>query len=120
MSEQTHKLGYIERTVNRNRKGMATVMGLAALYGALKVSDAVGLTHRHSGGPDKVYIAKPYDTEWTIAERAFPNTDVRNYLPMLDSQLKPDKAHAGHTIQPGDRFVLPGNSAIGTPVSKEK
>ncbi len=119
MAEKTKK-GRLENALERNRKGIALVMGLAALNGVLYGGRALNNLNHKNKGPDKVYIAKPGDTEWTIAERAFPNTDVREEVVQLDSQLTHDAAHANHTIQPGDEFILPGDANIGKIVSSEK
>jgi hypothetical protein len=113
MTEKTNKPGFIEKAVQKNRKSIALALGLAAIYGIGEVGQGIASSHK-AGGPDKTYLAKPYDTEWTIAEKAFPNSDPRPEVSKLDTQLPHDAVHANHTVQPGDRFTLPGNADIGT------
>jgi LysM domain len=48
-----------------------------------------------------VYIVRPGDTLWSIAERLVPQGDPRPLMAKLSRQV------GGDTVRPGERLILP-------------
>jgi hypothetical protein len=53
-------------------------------------------------GKEQVYLVRPYDTLWTIAERRYGG-DPREGVWRIQQRNHLD----GTTLQPGDRLMLP-------------
>ncbi|MGH9104227.1 MAG: LysM peptidoglycan-binding domain-containing protein [Acidimicrobiales bacterium] len=49
----------------------------------------------------RVYVVRPGDTLWAIAQRAEPGRDPRPLMDQLAAQLH------GATVQPGERVLVP-------------
>jgi hypothetical protein len=69
--------------------------------------------HTPHAGRDKVYIAKAGDTEWGLAERAYPKLDPREVVGLIQSQESPEDRQS-HTLQPGERIYFSSDSQLGT------
>jgi LysM repeat protein len=65
----------------------------------------VGMVARtsHGAGPEHVYVVKPADTLWSIAERSYAG-DVREGVWQLEQR---NHLHSA-TLVPGQKLVLPG------------
>lgn len=65
---------------------------------------AVGLSARGSSGagPRQIYVVKPGDTLWAVAERAYPG-DPREGVWKLEQR----NHLASATIVPGEKLVVP-------------
>ena len=99
--------------VLRSRRLVATGVAVAVLLcGWIALQAALGHT---GGGPltvaaspgglrpisAGVWVVRPGDTLWSIAERIFPHADVRPLVDRLAAQV------GNHPIYPGERIVLP-------------
>ena len=103
--------------VTPNRLSTGDWLTRVALVGTAALAGVVGYKNFAErsvqiAGHDKVYVAKPGDTEWTIAERAFPSLDPREVLSYLDQQLPKDNQKY-HTVSTGERFYFSQQADIG-------
>ncbi len=62
--------------------------------------------------PQKVYKVKVGDTEWTIASKAFPDSDPRAMIGMINQQ-EPKEDRPSHTLRAGEQIILPSDAKIG-------
>jgi nucleoid-associated protein YgaU len=67
-------------------------------------------------GHDKVYTTQPGDTEWTLAQRAYPDSDPRDVIGLINSQESAQE-RKDHTLQPGDKIYFASDSKLGTDVN---
>jgi len=58
----------------------------------------------HGAGPERVYVVKPADTLWSIAQRTYAG-DVREGVWRLQRR---NRLHTA-VLVPGQRLVLPGS-----------
>jgi hypothetical protein len=91
-----------------------------ALVGSLAVAALVSAEHFQgnapSAGHDKVYTTKYGDTEWGLAQRAYPDKDPREVIGLINAQESPQEQES-HTLQPGDKIYFASDSKLGTDVN---
>jgi hypothetical protein len=105
----------VRRPQSKERNQRAIRAG-AALFATAGIAIGVNaLSHKSEtssiNGPHKEYIVKPYDTAWSISEKAFPGDDPREHTDAIMNQ-------AGEVLNPGETITLPDDSKIGTEVVK--
>ena len=59
------------------------------------------------------YVVQPGDSEWSIADAAYPNDDPRKHIDEIEAQMPEDTDHIGRLIQPGDVIKLADKAKIG-------
>jgi hypothetical protein len=75
---------------------------LIALALVAAVAAAIAARRSDSAGPDLVYVVKPYDTVWSIADSHYAG-DPREAVLRIERR---NRLH-GALIHPGERLVLP-------------
>jgi hypothetical protein len=110
MSEKTNTA--IENLKNKAFK--AALLGSAAVAAIVSVEQFQG--HAPHAGHDKVYQTKPGDTEWGLAQRAYPDVDPREVIGLIQAQ-ESTEGQATHTLQPGEKIYFAQDSKLGTEVS---
>jgi nucleoid-associated protein YgaU len=75
---------------------------LLALALVAAVVAAIAAHRSESAGPDVVYVVKPYDTVWSIAESHYAG-DPREAVVRIERRNRLHEA----LIRPGQRLVLP-------------
>jgi Tfp pilus assembly protein FimV len=79
----------------------AVVAGVFVGAGQLTATRA-GSTHDPTAaGPSHIYVVRPGDSLWSIAESVDPSGDPRPLVVELQSELR------SSTLQPGERIRIP-------------
>jgi hypothetical protein len=108
-----------KKLARRNKAARGAIRGLAVTGAAATAATSLALHNKQAESPDpisgvaKVYTVKPYDTEWGIAERAFPNRDPREVIYEINGKNDSDNG----VLNPGERIILPPGARIGKPAS---
>ena len=95
------------------RAKQAAALGVTAVVAVAAVEHFKG--NELHAGHDKVYTTHVGDTEWGIAERAYPNQDPRAVIGLIQSQ-ESAADQKGHILQPGEKLYFAQDSQLGTEV----
>lgn len=96
--------------------GAALIATLATVIGVKTVEQNTPPQRPAVNGPYREYVVKPFDTESSILQRAYPTRDWRSVTSVIENQI-PEKDRAEHIVRAGEVLTFGTDAEIGKVVS---